>query len=127
VIIGIGVDLIELQSWHHFLSQYFDEFCCQCFSSDELDRIKRSKDPFLAAGIYFAIKEAVLKAIGIGLKEGVAWVDIEVLRLSTHPEICVRAVCREHAQRLGIREFLVETAVSRNKTILATAIASDGA
>jgi holo-[acyl-carrier protein] synthase len=126
VIIGIGIDLIGVEAWRRFLKNYFDEFCCQCFTPREQAQIQSCKDPFVSAGLHFAIKEAMLKAIGIGLQEGVAWEDIEVLTLSHYPTISIKAACQKHAQTLGIQEFLIGTAVLRNKTILASAIASDG-
>jgi phosphopantetheinyl transferase (holo-ACP synthase) len=91
-----------------------------------LRRIKNSDDPFLSAALYFAIKEASLKAIGIGLKEGVAWDDIEVLGLTNPIKIRITAEPEEYARRLGIQNFVVQIAVSRNKTALASVIASGG-
>jgi holo-[acyl-carrier protein] synthase len=107
------------------MSQYFEEFSCQCFSTDELRRIHSSGDPFLSAALYFAVKEASLKAIGIGLKEGVAWDDIEVLGLANPIKIRITAESEEHARRLGIQNFLVQIALSR-ETALASVIASGG-
>jgi holo-[acyl-carrier protein] synthase len=125
MIIGIGVDLINLELWRRFLSHYFEEFCLQCFSSYEIAQIQKSKDPFLAAGQYFAIKEAVLKAIGTGLKEGIAWEDVEVVTLLPLPKVCLKAACLEEAQSAGICQFLIQVATMRNRNILASAIASD--
>jgi holo-[acyl-carrier protein] synthase len=123
MIIGIGIDLIELDSWRRFLSQYFTDFCSECFSGGEISQINRSDDPVLCAALYFSIKEAVLKAIGIGLKEGVAWVDIEVLTLSPKPQIVVRRACQQYSLEFGIDKFLVETVTVPDKTVLASVIA----
>ena len=125
MIIGVGVDLIDLPSWRRFLTQYFSEFCAQCFGLDELNRITCSQDPILHAALCFAIKEAVLKALGTGLKEGMAWTDLEIIKVGTHPDIVITNACQEHANRIGIRKFLIDTAVNREKTILVSALAVD--
>ena len=51
----------------------------------------------------FAAKEAVLKAMGTGLRRGITWVDIEVVRLPTgEPTLRLSAAAARAQAECGI-------------------------
>lgn len=68
---GIGIDLIEITRF----SKVSEDFFNQVFTTGELKKIK--KNHFLA-GLKFSIKEAILKAFGIGLYYGFFFKNIEL-------------------------------------------------
>lgn len=54
----------------------------------------------------FAAKEAVLKALGTGLADGIAWTDIEVSRsASGRPLVRLSGRAEKLARALGAREW----------------------
>jgi holo-[acyl-carrier protein] synthase len=56
----------------------------------------------------FAAKEAALKALCMGLRQGIAWTDIECThRVDGSPMLCVRGRAAEIAQGMGINAWLV--------------------
>lgn len=66
---GIGIDLVELSRF----SNISDDFLAQVFNTEEIEFIKKSP---LISGIKFALKEAILKALGKGLYFGSFWHNI---------------------------------------------------
>lgn len=126
MIIGIGVDLIDLPSFRRLLTNYFDEFCSRCFSEPELLRIQRCADPILMAGRFFAIKEAAFKALGTGPEEVFCWEDIHVTQEGI-PTIHLSASCEAAARLLGIKAFFAAVSQPNRGAILASVIAHDGA
>ncbi len=89
-IIRHGIDLVELARFQQRLERYGDEdVLSTLFTGAELQyagegvhRIQR------LAGI-FAAKEAVLKALGTGWVDGIAWTDVEIGSSGTGSPIVV--------------------------------------
>ena len=65
----------------------------------------------------FAAKEAVMKALGTGVR-GVSWRDIEVARHeSGAPSILLHGRAKRRAQRLGVCEISVSMSHSRDYAV----------
>jgi holo-[acyl-carrier protein] synthase len=76
---GIGTDLVEVERFHRVVERWGDRFLNRVFTRDELATCMGRMDPFPCLAVRFAAKEAVMKAIGTGLSQGVRWRDVEVL------------------------------------------------
>lgn len=72
---AVGIDIIEIDRVADVIRRHGDRFLERIFTSDEIIHC-RGRVPELAAR--FAAKEAVMKALGTGVR-GVGWRDIEVL------------------------------------------------
>lgn len=82
---GVGVDVVEISRFQH--EKNLDDFLSQILSQRELAALpNNSKRPKTASRI-FAIKEAILKALGCGLHMGSYWRDIELAEDNT-PQLC---------------------------------------
>ncbi len=80
MILGTGVDLIEIERIDQALRRHGERFLRRVFTPGEIAYCGTSeahRARRLAAR--FAAKEAVLKAFGMGLRD-VKWTDMEVLR-----------------------------------------------
>lgn len=81
----------------------------RCFSAEErayCDRQARRRAEHYAAR--FAAKEAVLKALGTGWRNGIAWTDVRVLRQpSGRPDVQLGGRAAEIAEQGGIGSWLV--------------------
>ncbi|MEW6535450.1 MAG: holo-ACP synthase [Candidatus Auribacterota bacterium] len=79
-IAGYGVDIVQLQRIEYLVNKQSAVFN-RLLTENELLFIKRKgtmTQKIRAYALFFALKEAVLKACGTGWQEGVAWTDIEI-------------------------------------------------
>jgi len=109
-IIAHGVDVVDVERIRRSLNEHGERFLSRCFTKAEADYCTSARPPrdverFAAR---FAAKEAVLKALGTGWADGIAWTDVEVvLSPSGAPSINLSGKAKEIAERLGIGELLV--------------------
>ena len=83
MIIGIGIDIIDIRRVERTLERYGDRFTQRCFTEIERaksDRRARRADSYAKR---YAAKEACAKALGTGLRLGVYWRDMGVVNLPT--------------------------------------------
>jgi len=121
VIFGIGTDIIEIRRITKALSRN-PGFAERLFTGHELEYYKKKnmKAQHIAGG--FSAKEAVLKALGTGLK-GFRWKDIEILRSSSgKPVVRFGGSVRQFAADNGIGAIHITISHSRSFAT-ATAVA----
>ena len=83
MILGTGIDICEVERISKTLFKFKDRFEMRCFT--ELER-KKCQNTFNRSSCYakrFAAKEAVSKALGTGINQGVSWRQIEVQNLKS--------------------------------------------
>jgi len=83
VILGIGTDLANIDRIAGTLERFGDRFRNRVFTDIEQRKSERRRD---VAGTYakrWAAKEACSKALGTGLRMGIAWKDMSVRNLRT--------------------------------------------
>lgn len=106
-IIGTGIDLVEVERIRRMLEEHGERFLQRCFTESEqayADAAKKRRFEHYAAR--FAAKESVLKALGTGWRDGIAWTDIQVIREpSGRPVLEVTGRCGEIAAELGISRW----------------------
>jgi holo-[acyl-carrier protein] synthase len=110
VTLSVGVDLVELDRVRRIATRYEDRFLVRIYTAREL-ALYRDRVPELA--VRFAAKEAVSKALGVGLNHlsalGIGWHDVEVLPDSLgKPLVCLSG----RAQALAEEQELLEWAIS---------------
>ncbi|PYC49013.1 holo-ACP synthase [Litorivita pollutaquae] len=83
MILGIGTDLANIDRIAGVLERHGDRFRNRVFTDVEQAKAERRRD---VAGTYakrWAAKEACSKALGTGLRMGIAWKDMAVSNLRT--------------------------------------------
>ncbi len=83
MILGIGTDLANIERIAGTLERFGDRFRNRVFTPIEQRKAERRRD---VAGTYakrWAAKEACSKALGTGLRMGIAWKDMAVSNLET--------------------------------------------
>lgn len=79
MIIGIGSDLVEINRIEQMLKRFPKRFLERVFSEHERHIAQMKLNPAAYLAKRFSAKEAFLKAIGLGLREGISWPDIGVV------------------------------------------------
>ena len=99
MILGVGTDLCNIERIERTLARFGDRFRHRVFTETELR--KASSRPGEAATLAkrWAAKEACSKALGTGLRMGIAWRDMAVSNLRTGQP--VMAVTGWAAERLA--------------------------
>ncbi|WP_426960395.1 holo-ACP synthase [Muricoccus radiodurans] len=82
-IVGVGIDLVEIAEIKRLLSDPGGHFLRRCFTDAERATAGAGARGERRLAGRFAVKEAVVKAIGTGWGDGIAWNDIEVLAASS--------------------------------------------
>lgn len=107
-VVAIGIDLVDVARIAGLMEKNGPAFTQRCFCPAEIEYAndRKRRDEHLAAR--FAAKEAVLKALGTGLADGISWTDIEVLRLpSGEPSISLTGRALEVARLKGINAWFI--------------------
>lgn len=78
MIFGTGIDIIEIDRIKRSMSKYSERFEQKVFTQKEIDYCYSQADPGKHFAARFSVKEAVLKSLGTGMSQGIAWRDIEV-------------------------------------------------
>ncbi|MGB9847227.1 MAG: holo-ACP synthase [Desulfotomaculales bacterium] len=104
MILGIGVDVVEVERVEKAAGKFSGRFLRRVFTSGELTYCRRRADFGRCLAARFAAKEAVLKALGTGLAGGLRWVDIEVVAGSSPgaPEVLLRGKAAARAEEKGV-------------------------
>ncbi len=117
--IGIGVDLVEVDRMRTVLART-PTMVEKLFTAGEQVYAEAANDPSERYAARFAAKEAVMKALGVGLG-AIDWHDIEVVRTDAGaPELSVTGRAHELAVDAGITRWLL---TMTHTTTMAEAIA----
>jgi holo-[acyl-carrier protein] synthase len=83
MIIGIGVDLVDIRRIEGLVDRFGTKFIQRVFTHPECLYAASSPHPMRAFANRFAAKEAAAKALGTGMRDGIGWQDVEVNRASS--------------------------------------------
>ena len=112
--LSTGVDIIEISRIARTLERYGERFLQRIYTPGELEYC-RGRPSKLASR--FAAKEAMMKALGTGVR-GVGWKDIEVTRApSGAPGIRLHGRALARAERLGVLEISVSMSDSQEHAV----------
>ncbi|MCQ0968996.1 holo-ACP synthase (plasmid) [Paracoccus sp. TK19116] len=83
MILGIGADLANIERIAGVLDRHGDRFRNRVFTDIEIAKSRRRLDEAGTLAKRWAAKEACSKALGTGLRMGIAWRDMAVSNLRT--------------------------------------------
>jgi holo-[acyl-carrier protein] synthase len=121
-IVGLGTDLVEIPRFRLAMERRGELLGLRLFSDDERAYAYRQKDPAKSLAVRFGAKEAVMKAMGVGL-----WKfklrDVEVVRQpGGAPRVALHGRAAEMAQQRGVLVWHLSLTHTES-TALAVAIA----
>ncbi|MEW6064544.1 ACP synthase [Desulforamulus profundi] len=121
---GIGTDIIEIERIELAVSRSGQQFLDRVFTPAEQEHCK-GKVQCLAGR--FAAKEAILKALGTGLRE-LRWTNIEILpNYLGKPEVKLTGAALELAEKMDVARVLVSISHDRGRAVaFAVAVGKEG-
>ena len=104
MIVGTGIDIIEVPRVGGAIERFGERFLQRIFTAAEIRYCDSKPNRVERYAARFAAKEAALKAIGTGWKCGVAWRDVEIRREpGGRPAIFFSGRAAEFAAQLGMK------------------------
>lgn len=108
MIVGIGIDIVEITRLRDTLERQKDRFLRRVFTAAEQEYCAAHRDPVPHYAARFAAKEALFKAIGTGWAKGVSWLDVEVLRgREGPPSITLSGEAKKLSEALAVHSVHV--------------------
>jgi len=104
MILGCGIDLIEVARFERELSLRGTDLLDDLFNPAELERCRARRRPEEGYAMGFAAKEACFKALGTGKIGAMAWRDIDVAHgvSRAHPTVTLAGETAAVAASLGV-------------------------
>lgn len=125
MILGIGTDIAECERVMKIYEKYGHQFIRNILTPKELELMerKKSKSEFLAGR--WAAKEAFSKALGCGMCEACAFVEIEILTNEFGaPTVELHAETAKTAEKLGVRK--IHLSISHEKHFATAMVLLEG-
>jgi holo-[acyl-carrier protein] synthase len=113
---AVGIDLLAIPRFRRVLDRHSERFLRRIYTPEEVAYC-RGRVPELAAR--FAAKEAVMKALGTGIR-GAGWRDIEVLPdRRGKPLVYLYGRAKSRAEEIGLRALDVSLTHERDFAVAA--------
>jgi len=102
VIVGTGIDIAEISRFERFVSENNVALLERLFTLRERQYCSGRRLAAQHYALRFAAKEAFLKALGTGLRNGISWLDMEVVNDDLgKPVLELRGIAAEHFTAAG--------------------------
>ncbi|MCE5210254.1 MAG: holo-ACP synthase [Deltaproteobacteria bacterium] len=106
MICGVGIDLVENSRLEIIIEKWDQKFLKRVFSEREIQYCKRHVHSTTHYGARFAAKESFLKALGIGLGEGVKLSEIEVANgKNGKPDLALYGEAKNQIEKRKIKKI----------------------
>lgn len=104
MIVGTGVDITDVARIQAAVDRFGQRFLERVFTPDEIRYCVSKANMAERLAARFAAKEAGMKAIGTGLRHGITWHDVEVIRVpGQRPQLRYSGKAAEFARSLGCK------------------------
>ncbi|MEW6543730.1 MAG: holo-ACP synthase [Nitrospirota bacterium] len=126
-IVGIGLDLVRIDRIRALGVRWQNRFFERVYTEAERDYCFRGAAPYASLAGRFAVKEAVLKALGTGWANGVRWVDIQVLNdAAGRPTAQVEGRVRDLLREAGVTSIHVSLSHDADYAVAQAILSKDG-
>jgi holo-[acyl-carrier protein] synthase len=126
MIVGTGVDITEVKRIEAAMERFGDRFLRRVFTPAEVSYCMGKTNAAERLAARFAAKEAGMKALGTGLRHGITWHDVEVVRLpGQRPILKFSGKAAEFAARLGCKRTHLSLSHTADQAIAHVILESD--
>jgi len=118
LIIGCGIDLVKIERIEKIIKKWGDNFIFRVFTSVEREYCEKKKGTkFQSYAGKFAAKEALLKALGLGLREA-NWKEIEIKNDKLgQPVIDTSGKLKKIASTKGVSKYFISISHTKEYAI----------
>lgn len=118
MLVGTGIDVVEIARIAASIERYGDRFLAKIFTKAEIAYCRRKRSAAESFAARFAAKEATAKAFGTGIQHGITWTDIEVQRPpGGRPTLHFTGRALQMAEKLGVRHASLSLTHDKNIAI----------
>jgi len=111
---SVGIDIIEIERIQEAIDRWGHSFLHRIYTASELTLCHGKTE---ALAVRFAAKEAVMKALGTGIK-GISWREIEVMaEPGGKPLVHLYDKARTKAAELGLGNLAISLSHSREYAV----------
>jgi holo-[acyl-carrier protein] synthase len=115
---GLGTDIVEIARIEALSRRYGSSLARRLLSEHEWNYYQQCHQPIRFLAKRFAVKEAAAKALGIGIRQGIAFCDFEVQNDTLgKPCLVLHRQASEVARQQGITRHWVSIADERHYAI----------
>ena len=127
MIFGVGTDIVEVSRMGEGLARHGKRFAKRILAPDEFEVFEEHANPANFLAKRFAAKEALVKALGCGFRDGISMQHIVVKNdLLGKPEVTLHGEAAAKAKSLGVGEIFLSLADERDYAVAyVTATRSD--
>jgi len=105
--LGIGIDMVKVSRMKSIMRRWDRNFLDRIFTQAEREYCLQKKMAHVHFSGRFAVKEALLKALGSGLSQGISWKEIETLPdAAGQPRVHLSGRVRDLVHALGTCDIL---------------------
>jgi len=108
MIYGIGVDIVNITRMGRVVDRWKTRFLKRVFTEQEINFCFQGSKSNSSLALRFAAKEAFSKAIGLGMRKGISWQDIEIIHNKRgRPDLNLTGKALSFCQKEGIKSWHV--------------------
>lgn len=117
-IIGIGTDIVQIGRIQTAMERHGETFARRILHPNEYALFLEKPQPELYLAKRFAAKEAVAKALGTGIAQGISFEDIETFNNKAgKPEFCLHGKSHQKALELGVSDYHLSLSDERDYAV----------
>jgi holo-[acyl-carrier protein] synthase len=125
MILGTGIDLMDPARMERAAEKSEGRILDRLFTMGEQAYCKRRRDQWLSFAARFAAKEAFVKALGLGIRQGLAWNEIEVVNNEWgRPDLVLKGKAAEIVDERGINS--IHLSLSHQKGMAIASVILEG-
>jgi holo-[acyl-carrier protein] synthase len=118
MIVGVGIDNVLNKRMKDMLLKWAEKVEDRVFTEEELEYSKNKGETHVHLAARFAAKEALFKALGKGLSDGLTWNDVMVKNdESGKPHIVLRDRAKEIADSMKVKTIHLSLTHSDHSSI----------
>jgi len=118
MIIGTGIDIVEIPRVKNAVKKWGDRFLKRIFTEKEICYSQQKTYSYQHLAVRFAAKEAVLKAFGDGLPKRVEWTEVEIWNEeSGKPMVRLHGHIKKMQKQMRVNDIKISLSHTRNYAV----------